>query len=77
MRRMSLDTRRQPVRVAYGRGAEDPHAQLQVGRGAPDQRQLLVVLLAEHGDVRADQAEQLGHHGQHAGVVAGAARALE
>ena len=33
--------------------------------------QLLVVLLAEHGDVGADQAEQLGDHGEHAAEVAG------
>ena len=68
---------REPVRVPYGRGADDLDAELQVGHDPADQRELLVVLLAEHGDVRADQAEQLGHHGQHAGEVAGPARALE
>ena len=43
---------------------------------APDDGQLLEVLLAEVGPARAGDGEQLGHHGGHPVEVAGARRAL-
>jgi len=47
--------------------------------GAPitrsaDDRQLLPVLFAEYREIRRDLIEQLGHHGRHAGEMAGADR---
>ena len=52
-------------------------AQAEVGDHPADQRELLVVLLAEDRDVGPDQAEQLGDHGEHAAEVAGPGLALE
>ena len=43
----------------------------------PDQRQLLVVLLAEVRAAGPHQVEELGHDGEHAGEVPGPDRALE
>ena len=44
---------------------------------APDDRELLVVLLAEDGDVRPDRVEELRHHGGDAAEVARPVRAAE
>ena len=68
---------RHAVVLADGRHADDLDAERQLPRHGPDQRELLVVLLAEERDVGPDQAEQLGDDGQHAGEVARAHRALE
>jgi len=49
----------------------DVDAEVEVGRETSHDRELLVVLLAEHGDVRSSRAEELGDHGGHAVEVAG------
>ena len=48
----------------------DVDTEVEVGCQAPHDRELLIVLLAEHGDVRSSGAEQLGDHGGHAVEVA-------
>ena len=48
----------------------DVDAEVEVGREASHDRELLVVLFSEHGDVRSSGAEQLGDHGGHAVEVA-------
>ena len=63
---------REPVGVPDGRHPDDRRAQVEVVGHQPDQRQLLVVLLAEVGPPRADQVQQLGDDREHAGEVAGA-----
>ena len=68
---------REAVRLALGLGADDLDAEAEVVDHPADQHQLLVVLLAEHGEVRADQPEQLGHHGEHTAEVAGPGLPLE
>ena len=67
----------QAVGLADGLSPEHVDPEAQVRAHPPDQRQLLVVLLAEHRHVGPDQPEQLGHDRQHAGEVAGSRRALE
>ena len=68
---------REAVGLPLGLGAHDLDRQAEVGDHLPDQHELLVVLLAEDRDVGPDQAEQLGHHGEHAAEVAGPDLALE
>ena len=54
----------EPVGLAHGLGADDVDPQAQVAAQLTDQHELLVVLLAEHGDVGPDQPEELGDDGQ-------------
>ena len=68
---------REAVGLADGLAAEHLHAEAQVRAHPPDEGQLLVVLLAEHRHVGPHQPEQLGHHREHAGEVAGPRGALE
>ena len=55
--------------------AHDLHRQAQVLGHLADHRQLLVVLLAEHGDIWPDNVEQFVDHGGHAFKVPWAAGA--
>ena len=48
---VGAETVRETVRLPRGLGADDLDRQAEVGDHLPDQHQLLVVLLAEHGDV--------------------------
>src|SRR5205823_7155357 len=68
---------REAVELAYGGRDIDLEREVQVVDHAADEHRLLEILAAEHGDVGLHQVEQLGHHGQHTGEVAGARRALE
>src|SRR5207302_8959072 len=68
---------RESVQLAHRRGDIDLEREVQVVDHAADEHRLLEVLAAEHGDVGLHQVKQLGHHGQHAGEVAGTGRALE
>ena len=47
------------VRLAHRRSGHDLNRKVEVDRHPPDQGLLLVVLGAEHGDVRLDEVEQL------------------
>ena len=57
--------------------ADDVDAEVEIEGHPPDDRQLLGVLLAEHGDVRPHRGEQLGDDGGHAAEMARSVRALE
>ena len=57
------------VGLAHGRAADDLDRERQVGRHAPDDRELLAVLLAEVGAARSGDVEQLRHHRGDAGEV--------
>src|SRR6202012_2620952 len=67
----------QPVVVGEGRYRLDGDVQVDVEHHAADEHELLRVLLAEDGEVRADTVEQLQHHAQHAIEEAGPEFALE
>ena len=56
----------QAVLLAYGRGADDLSREVEVPRHARDDLELLVILLAEHGDVGQHLRQQLGDHGRDA-----------
>src|SRR5260370_31276004 len=58
--------RGEAVAVADGRHRRDVDAEIEVGYHPADQGKLLRVLLAEHGDVRPGQPEQLDHDGEDA-----------
>src|SRR2546426_1010310 len=58
-----------PARLAHRGHADDLDAEVEVRRHPPDDRELLPVLLAEDGQVRADGMEEFGHHGGHAAEV--------
>ena len=73
---MRLDSG-QPVRLADDRRADDLDVQIEVEHHPLDAGQLLGVLLPEDGERRADDVEQLEHHGQHAVEVAGPGGALK
>ena len=64
---------RQPVGLAHGRQHLDPHREVEVAGHAADHDRLLGVLLAEVGDVGADDVEELGDDGGDAAEVLGAA----
>ena len=64
---------RQAVGLAHGRQHLDPQREVEVADHAPDHRRLLGVLLAEVGDVGADDVEELGDDGGDAAEVLGAA----
>ena len=68
---------RQPVRLAHRLDADDLRAQIEVLGHQPDQRQLLVVLLAEVRAVGTHHVQELGHDGEDAGEVPGPHLALE
>jgi len=51
------------VGLAHGRDAGDLDRQVEVAHHAPDQRELLCVLLTEEGDVGPDDVEELHDHG--------------
>jgi hypothetical protein len=57
---------RQPVRFANRRAGDDLGAEVEIHRHAPDDRELLVVLLAEHRDIGAGRSEQLRDDRRHA-----------
>ena len=65
------------VRLADGRPGDDLDRQMEVAHHLPDDRELLGVFLAEHGDVRPHQVEEGADDGGDAAEVAGAARAFE
>jgi hypothetical protein len=67
---------RETVGFAYRRLGHDLDAQVEIGRHAADDGELLVVLLAEHGEVGPDRREQLGHHGGDPVEVSRSRRAL-
>ena len=60
---------RQPVGLPHDRHALNLDAQVEVGDHLPDQRQLLVVLLAEVRAVGSHRVEQLEHDGQYPGEM--------
>lgn len=62
----------EPVLLADGGHADDLHPEVQVAHHAPDQGELLGVLLPVEGDVGAGEVQQLRHDGEHAVEVAGA-----
>ena len=64
---------RQAVGLADDRQHLDPHREVEVGDHAADHRRLLGVLLAEVGDVGADDVEELGDDRGDAAEVPGAA----
>ena len=68
---------RQAVGLADGRAGDDLGRDREVARHLADDHDLLRVLLAEVGVLRADDAEQDGHHGRDAVEVAGPGGALE
>ena len=61
--------RARPARAAVG-APDDLDVEQQVAHQPPDHRELLVVLLAEHRDVRLGGAQQLRHHRRDAAEVA-------
>ena len=64
---------RQAVLLAHGRHHLDPQREVEVAHHPLDHRRLLGVLLAEVGDVGADDVEELGDDRGDAAEVAGAA----
>ena len=68
---------REPVGFAHRGAAHDAGVQEEGVHEALDELQLLEVLLAEIGAVRAGDQQELQHDGQHAVEVARARRALE
>ena len=68
---------REAVGVAHDRAAVDTHGKVQVIHHLTDQRELLVVLLAEKRVRGAGQREQLRHHREHAREVRRPGRALQ
>jgi hypothetical protein len=68
---------RQAVVGAHGLGRHDIDRQRELVDHAPHDHQLLVVLLAEHGDTRLRAAEQLHHHGADAAKEARAEFAFQ
>ncbi len=68
---------RQAVRLAHDRTADHLGGEIEIARHAADDGELLEVLLAEEGQLRARQGEELGDHRAHAAEMAGAARAAE
>lgn len=68
---MSIAARqREPVVFANRAMSDDLDAEVEILGHAPNDRELLVVLLAEHCDMRTCRSEQFGHHGRHAIEVA-------
>ena len=67
----------QPVLLAHDRRADDVDLEVQVADHAADERQLLVILLAEDCDVRVDDHEELQDDGRDAAKVTGTMRAAE
>ena len=68
---------RQPIGLAHRRDLDDLDVHVEVGDHAPDDRQLLKVLAAEHRDIGPDGAEQLGDDGGDATEVSRAPGSLE
>ena len=66
---------REAVRLADGRAHLDAHRDVEVAHQPPDHERLLVVLLAEVGDVGSAHVEQLGDDRRDAAEVAAAAAA--
>ena len=60
------------VRLAHGGDRNNPDRHVQVANHAPDDRQLLGVLLAEKGAVRLHDVEKLQHDGGDSAKMAGA-----
>ena len=63
--------------LSYRRHADHLRPEFEIDHQPSDDRQLLGVLLAEHGHIGTNCAEELGDHGCHAPEVSGAVRALE
>jgi hypothetical protein len=55
----------------------DLHVEREILRHPSDHRELLEVLLAEHGERRMDEPEEPRHHGRDAVEVSGSRRAIE
>ncbi len=68
---------RKPIWLAHGGADHDPYGHVEVGDEPFDHDRLLRVLLAEVGDLRRHDVEQLRHHGRHTFEVTGALLALE
>ena len=67
----------EPVRLAHRGPPHHLHPQVQVPRERPDDLELLVVLLAEEGDVRHRLKQKLGDDRGDAGEMPGAERRAE
>ena len=72
-RRQVAVARRQgeSVGFAQGRHASDLHRNVEVAHGAGDDPELLIILLAEQGDVGSDLVDELGDHGRDPGEMPG------
>lgn len=68
---------RQAVLLADGRNGNDVDEEVQVAHHAPDEEQLLGVLLAEIGSAGGGEVEQLADDGEHPVEVAGPGLALQ
>src|SRR5215212_4670911 len=68
---------RQTVGLAHGRQADDLDGHIEVRNHAPNDAQLLGILLAEVADIGLDDVEELADHGGDAAEVAGAVLAFE
>ena len=60
---------RQPVGLPHGGHADNARIEIEVVGHLADQHELLVVLLAEEGLIRAHDLQQLQHHREHAGEM--------
>ena len=55
----------EPVGVAQRRTADDARSNIEIARQSADDEKLLIILLAEQGDIGLDLIEQLAHHRRH------------
>ena len=70
-------THGQTISLALGGLADHLKIEIQVRHHAPDDRQLLKILLAKHRHIRLHQIKQLGDNGGHADKMPRAHRAAQ